>query len=349
MMNTALGSGSISGPRKIFYGWWIVLACFLISIITGAVTFFGFTAFFDPLIREFGWSYTEVSFALSLRGMEMSFLAPAVGFLADRYGSRRLAFWGVLAIGLGFFLLSFTRTLWMFYASITLIAFGAGGCTGVVLTNVVANWFQRRVGLALGILNSGFGASGFLIPLIVWLIDDFGWRTAVVILGFMTWVVCIPLIFIIRNTPEKYGLYRDGVAPDSASAARPGGKDKDDEDVAFLDALKDRAFLFLALSDAARMMAVSAVITHIMPYLAFLQVPRATAGLIASGVTVVSILGRLGFGWLADFFDKRYTLAISLTLMCLGMFALLHVDVPWFMALFLLLFPAGYGGVPPPK
>ena len=160
-MNDALPSRFSPGPNDIFYGWWILLACFIISVITGAVTFFGFTAFFDPLVKEFGWSYTQVSFALSLRGIEMSLLSPVVGFLVDRCGSRRLALWGVITVGIGFIMLSFTRTLWMFYASIILIAFGGGGCTGVVLMHVIANWFQSKVGLALGILTSGFGASGF--------------------------------------------------------------------------------------------------------------------------------------------------------------------------------------------
>lgn len=343
------GSAPFRFPERltrIFYGWWIVLACFIISIVTGAVTFFGFTAFFDPLVREFGWSYTEISFALSLRGMEMSFLAPVVGFLVDRYGSRRLAFLGVITIGLGFFLLSFTQALWMLYASMTLIAFGAGGCTGVVLMHVIANWFRRKVGLALGILTSGFGASGFLIPVIVWLIDDFGWRTAVVIIGAATWAICIPLVLVIRNVPEAYGLCRDGKEADPpAMGDHAEGKGGKQGEIGFRAALKHRAFLFLALTDAVRMMAVAAVITHIMPYLNLLHVPRPTAGLIASAVSVFSILGRLGFGWLADFFDKRYTLAISLAMMSLGMFVLPCVDVPWVMILFLLLFPAGYGGV----
>ena len=186
------------------------LACFVISIITGAVTFFGFTAFFDPLVKEFGWSYTQVSFALSLRGIEMSLLSPVVGFLVDRlwFAAARLV--GVITIGIGFIMLSFTQTLWMFYASIVLIAFGGGGCTGVVLMHVIASWFQSKVGLALGILTSGFGASGFLIPVIVWLIDDFGWRTAVIILGAATWLIGIPLVLVIRNTPEECGLHPDG-------------------------------------------------------------------------------------------------------------------------------------------
>jgi sugar phosphate permease len=343
-MNDALPSRLSRGLKEIFYGWWILLACFIISVITGAVTFFGFTAFLDPLVKEFGWSYTQVSFALSLRGIEMSMLSPVVGFLVGRLGSRRLALWGVITIGIGFIMLSFTRSLWMFYASIILIAFGGGGCTGVVMMHVIANWFQSKVGLALGILTSGFGASGFLVPVIVWLIDDFGWRTAVIILGAGTWLIGIPLVFVIRNTPEECGLRPDGCKVEPLPAARSEIGDTGTTHIRFADALKNRAFLFLALSEAIRMMVVAAVITHIMPYLNILQIPRATAGLIAAGLSVISILGRLGFGWLADFFDKPHTLAISMTMMSLGMFLLFYVEFWWIMILFLFLFPIGYGG-----
>lgn len=343
-MNDTLRSRFSQGLNDIFYGWWILLACFIISIVTGAVTFFGFTAFFDPLVKEFGWSSTQISFALSLRGIEMSMLSPVVGFLVDRVGSRRLALCGVITIGIGFIMLSFTQELWMFYASIILIAFGGGGCTGVVMMHVITSWFQSKVGLALGILTSGFGASGFLVPVIVWLIDDFGWRTAVIILGAGTWLIGIPLVFVIRNTPEECGLHPDGRKTDMLKTGRSEKGDAGTNQIRFADALKKRAFLFLALSEAVRMMVVAAVITHIMPYLNVLHIPRATAGLIAAGLSVISILGRLGFGWLADLFDKPHTLAISMTMMSLGMFLLFYVEFWWVMVLFLLLFPIGYGG-----
>lgn len=328
----------------VYYGWWIVLACFIIGLYAGAIIFYGFTAFFDPLVAEFGWSYTEVSFAMSLRGVEMSILAPLVGFLVDRYGSRRPALWGVITIGVGFIALSFTRSIWMFYGCFILIAFGGGGCTAVVFMRVAANWFRKKLGLALGILTSGFGASGLLLPVIVWLIDDFGWRTAVVILGAGMWVIGIPLSFVIRNTPEEYGLSPDGGKAEPPAPAQSGETKKETDEVSFRTALRERAFLFLALSEGIRMMAVGAVVTHIMPYLNVLHIPRTTAGLIAGGVTVLSIVGRFGLGWLSDFFDKRHIIAVSFGLMSLGMFALCLVDVWWILLLFLILFPTGYGG-----
>jgi MFS transporter, OFA family, oxalate/formate antiporter len=332
------------GLDRIFYGWWIVCACFIINLYTGAVIFFGYTAFFDPLVREFNWSYAQISFAMSLRGIEMSVLSPVAGFLVDRYGARTLALWGVIMIGVGFLLLSITHSLWMFYAGIILISFGGGGCTVVVLTRVIINWFKRHMGLALGIVTSGFGASGLLIPVIVWLIDDFGWRAAVVIIGIGMWVIGIPLVFIIRDSPEECGLSPDGRNAEPPLLAKTEATRGDAEEVGFRDALRQKSFLLLALSEGIRMMAVTAVITHIMPYLNLLQVPRATAGLIAAGTTVISIGGRFGFGLLADHFEKRHVLAISLGLMSIGIFALCYVDVGWIMILFLVLFPTGFGG-----
>ena len=69
-------------PSSVFYGWWIVGACFLISLYVGGVIFFGFTAFFEPIANEFGWSYTQISLAASLRGLEIGLLAPIFGVLA---------------------------------------------------------------------------------------------------------------------------------------------------------------------------------------------------------------------------------------------------------------------------
>jgi MFS family permease len=85
--------------KKIFYGWWIILACFLIASYTGGVVYYGFTAFFEPIVEEFGWSYTQVSIAFSIRGLEMGMLAPIVGFLVDRLGPRKLTFAGGFILG----------------------------------------------------------------------------------------------------------------------------------------------------------------------------------------------------------------------------------------------------------
>ena len=328
--------------KRIFYGWWIVLACFFIGLYVGGVVFYGFTAFFEPIREEFGWSYTQISFAASLRGLEMGFIAPLVGFLVDRFGSRKLILYGTITVGLGLIFLSLTQSLAMFYGSFLLVAFGAGGCTVVVTMSAVANWFHKKVGIALGVMASGVGASGFFVPLIVWVIDIYGWRTTLIILGLGMWALGIPLSFVIRDRPEQYGYL-----PDGESSVEPIPKlEIQGRGVAIglKEALKRRSFLYLCAAEAIRMIAVAAVIIHVMPYLGSEGVPRATAGIVAGAIPLFSIIGRFGFGWLGDVFDKKYVMVWALFLMGLGMLAFCYVQVTGVVFLFLLLFAPGYGG-----
>lgn len=328
--------------KKIFYGWWIVLACFIIGLYVSGVIFYGLTAFFEPLIKEFGWSYTQISFAASLRGLEMGAFGPLMGFLVDRWSSRKLILSGVITVGFGLFLLSFTRSLAMFYAAFLLLAFGAGGCTNVVTMAVVANWFDRNVGKALGVMASGFGASGLLVPIIVWLIEGFHWRSTLIILGLGILVLGIPLSFVIRDKPEQYGYFPDGKLSSEPILQEQLWSRKDG--ISFKEVVKNRSFLFLNFTEAIRMMAVSAVVTHVMPYLSSVGISRSKACLVAAAIPLFSIIGRLALGWLGDIFEKRYVMALAFGLMGAGMLFFCYVQVEWVIFLFLLLFPPSFGG-----
>ena len=96
---------------KVFYGWYIVGACFLITVYTAGIVFFGFTAVFEPVAEEFGWSYVQISLAASLRGLEIGLLAPLMGLLVDRWGPRRLIFGGSILVCVGFLILSRVSSL----------------------------------------------------------------------------------------------------------------------------------------------------------------------------------------------------------------------------------------------
>jgi len=328
---------------RIFYGWWIVGACFFIAFYVSSVIFYGFTVFFEPLVREFGWSYTQVSFASSLRGLEMGILSPLIGSLVDRLGSRKLLLAGTITVGIGLILLSYTHSLSMFYGAMVFIAFGAGGCTSVVTMTAVARWFRKDIGKALGIMSAGFGASGLMLPLIVWLVDACGWRTALIALGLGMWIIGIPLALIVRDSPEQYGYLPDGASPDGPTI-------RDDSQamgssITIWEVLKDRSLFCLNLAEAIRFMVLASVVIHIMPYLSNTGTPRSTAGVIAAAIPLVSIIGRFAFGWLGDVFDKRYITSLAFCLMAIGVFALTFVHMKSGLALFLLSFPAGFGGI----
>jgi OFA family oxalate/formate antiporter-like MFS transporter len=328
--------------KKIFYGWWVVAASFPISLYVSGIVYYGFTAFFEPLVKEFGWSYTEVSFAASIRGLEVGIFAPFIGLLVDRLGSRKLILAGTILTGFGLILLSLTRSLLMFYGAFFLLALGAGGCMSLVTMTAVANWFDKNVGKAFGVMSSAFGASGVIVPFIVWLIDAFYWRTALIILGVGLWIFGIPLSFVVRNKPEQSGYLAKGVLPDDSVSYQEIQTKK--AEFSLRDVLKNRSFMYLILIDAIRSMAISAVVIHVMPYLSHVGISRPTASLVAAAIPLCSIAGRFGFGWMADVFEKKYVMAMTYFLMGIGLVAFCYVQVKWFLFLFLLLFPLGLGG-----
>ncbi len=328
--------------KKIFYGWWVVLACFLITLYVAGAVFFGLTAFFEPLIKEFGWSYTQISFAASLRGLEMGIFAPLFGFLVDRFGSRRLVFFGVVTVAAGMILFSFTQSLYMFYASFLLLGLGAGSCTTVVTMSLIAHWFDKKVGKAMGLMASGNGASGAMVPVIVWLIGAFQWRNALLILSLGMLALGLPLAFIIRNQPEQYGYLPDGrTAPEGAHGEE---KRLPEATITFWQAFRRKSFLYLNIVEAFRMMAVMAVATHVMPYLESVKISRSTAGIVAAAIPLVSIVGRLSFGWLGDYWAKRYAMALAFGFMAAGLFLFGFLEIPFLIIPFLIFFPISFGG-----
>ena len=333
-------------PRRIFYGWWIVGACFFISLYVGGVVFYGFTTLIEPLADEFGWSYTTISFAASLRGMEMGILAPFVGILVDRWGPRRLLFGGVIITSLGLMLLSRTTSLGIFYGAFVLMAIGMSTCSSTVLMTAVANWFRKKIGIATGIMICGYGFSGLLIPAIVNLIDMYEWRMTLVFLTIGLLALCLPLSLLVRHKPEQYGYLPDGEMSSIAISNDLNKAQTVEADVGAKQAVKSRTFWHIVLSLMCQFIILSAVITHVMPYLTSIGFTRAIASLVAAGIPLASIAGRLGLGWLGDRVDKRRVAAGAFAMMSLGLlcFGFISVGDTWLLVPFLIIFGIGYGG-----
>ena len=321
----------------------MVVACSLLSLFVGGCVFFGFTAYFEPLRKEFGWSYAQISLAIGLRGLEMSIFAPLAGLLTVRFGPRKLIFCGIITLGAGVLLLSQTQSLTMFYLSFLVIALGGAGCTAVVTMTAVANWFSRRVGLALGIVGSGAGAGGLVVLLIVYLIEVYQWRTTLVIMGIGLWAVGIPLSLIIRNRPEDYGCGPDGSTLPSSSKQSDNIMGSEVE-ISFREILKIKPFLYLNIVEAVRLLTITTVILHIMPYMSSLGVSRPTSALVAAAIPIIGIIGRFGFGWLSDLIEKRYVLMVTFSLLTMAMLVFSLLDFSWLVIPFLLFFPLGHGG-----
>jgi MFS family permease len=334
---------------KIFYGWWIVLATSLIHVWGAGTFYYSFTAFFNPIVDELGWSYAATSFAASLRSIEGGIASPLVGFATDRYGPRRLLVLGSILGGVGFILLGQIHALWSFYLIFIFLSVGSSLLFPVPGWTAVANWFIKKRGIALGALSTTMGIAGLIIYLVNWLIGFYGWRQTFMILGIGMWAIGIPAALMVRTRPEPYGLLPDG---DDGLPLNQGGPavtltqgGQDEQEFTARAALRTRAFWMIAILVTLSSAALHAVVVHVMPYLISIHFTRETAGLTASLLILVSAMGRFILGWLTSRVDTRYLMALALLLQAMGLLALANVQGVGMAALFVGLFGPGYGGV----
>ncbi len=340
----------VASRTGLFFGWWVVFASATVVFLTGGTFFYGFSALFNPIVREFGWSRAAVSFAFSLRTEVGGIAAPIVGFLVDRVGPRRLMVIGVIIVALGFFLLSRTQSLWTFYGSVVIIAIGMSAAAGPVSMVAVTYWFRRRRGRALAFLAMGTGSSGIMVVVLAGLISAFDWRNALVIIAVVQLAVCIPLALSIRDRPEDIGLHPDGDQPD------PGGDEKvavapgfaEHEGLTVRQALRSSAFWRIALAVSLGNLGAMAIIVHQIPFFTgSVGLSEGAAAASVTGMTLVSVGGRFGFGYVSDFIDKRFVMAGAYVLLALAVLLFAAIHQPWQIFLVLPLFGLGWGGIIP--
>ncbi|MFC1974299.1 MFS transporter [Chloroflexota bacterium] len=188
-----------------------------------------------------------------------------------------------------------------------------------------------------------------MVPLVVWLIAQYDWRTALVILGIGMWVICIPATLLLHHKPEQYGYLPDGelAAPLAGSEVANAGLVNSvltGDEYTIKEALKTRTFWFLTLATSIGLMAMSVMLVHLMPYLESIGISRGTAGLMMTLLAGFNIMGRFGFGLLGDVLDRAQLLAITLALSAIGVLIFAYARTAWGLIPFLLTFGPAIGG-----
>ena len=332
--------------QSLFYGWWIVLASFVLLVITGGTALYGFTAFFNPISSEMKWGSAAISFAFSLRSVEGGVLQPFIGIFVERLGVRKCIFVGISIMGFSLFLLSRMTTLTTFYVGFVLLSLGFSMAAGIPEFTAVANWFKKRRSLALGLLTTGFGVSGLMTPIIAMMIRSIGWRETMFLLCPFILVIGIPLSFFIRDRPQSYGMQPDGVLVERNSTDSTSFQEGN-LGFTLKEALKTRTFWMLLLFAFCVQFAFSTIPVQEMPHLINVGISEKLAALTMAGYSLVSLVGRLLISWLGDTYSKKRLLMISAAMQAIGFFIYANITSPWMIIPFILFYGPGFGATVP--
>ena len=307
-------------PQKsrLFYGWYVLAASFLILFLSSGARFTVGIAF-KPLIAEFGWSRSAVSLAVFLNMAVYSLSVIATGKLYDRFGPKWVIIVSTILVSSGYMLIALTQTLWHFLVLYGVVAaLGLGGTTVPIFAALMSKWFEKRRGLTISLALSGNCLGQFaLVPLFSTLITDYGWRASHLWIGLMMLVLNLGLTFlVIRGDPEDLGVVPYGRKEESRSPSLID--DADDtppvRDLGLRDAMRTSSFwlfvLFMFVCGSGDFL----MTTHMIPMVTDFGIPAVTASNMLAWFGLLSLAGILVAGPASDLIGDKIPIALTFLL-----------------------------------
>jgi MFS family permease len=202
---------STLGQPSLYHGWKVLAAISLAGFLVYGGGLYSFVLFVTPLTREFGWTRAATSGIVSAFWLSAPLLIFG-GAAMRRCGVTRLLAAGIILEALCVLMLANVSSLWQMYLLRAAMGFGKV-MFGVTVPVIIARWFSRRFGLALGIAWAGWHIGGMVLtPFTQRIIDAFGWRAACVALGVALATFALgPILWVQRiQSPAELGLGLDG-------------------------------------------------------------------------------------------------------------------------------------------
>ena len=335
----------VPSPTTVFYGWWIVLAAFMVAFIYSGFFFYDFTLFVTPIREDIPDVGAAIEPAFIVATVVGAALSPILGGVFDKWGPKPVVGGGMILGAAGFAIMGVMTDPWHLYVGLTLsglgpIVFFAGGVSAVV------NWFNRMRGRAVGITVVGLGAGGILTRPSLYVMEAIGWRDSFLLMAAIVIVVLLPMAFVLRRTPEDHGMRPDG---DEAEGADASGALQGPVlyGLTFTQVLRTPTFWFLSMLMFLSFWPIGSLQIHQAPFMEDAGYSRLAAADAVGAMALITIVGRVGGGWLADKMDPRRGAVIATFLQAVGIaaFALSRPEANWYLILFFVAFSPGFGAI----
>lgn len=330
------------GKSRLFYGWYIVAASWIMILLMNAVAV---GIFFKPMLEDFGWDRATLSLAQSAPLIVYAVASPLLGRLIDRYGPRAMIFISVGTQLLSRLLNGVATSIWhlslarFFYEVKVLPA-----------TQVLINrWFTKQKGMALGIVATGMPIGTLILPPISqYLILLWGWRPTMLFWAVVTLVIMLPLALIVKNRPgdevRAAGEELVDLSPGPGSMApraelRAGSS--------LVEAMKTRSFWLMCSAHFICGNGCGFIMTHIVIFATDMGYSDMVAATLLSVQGGVNLLGVLFTGYLSDRIVRNRALALthfvrSLSFATVVIFIMLGGGPLWLLYAAMALFGFGW-------
>jgi sugar phosphate permease len=335
---------ALAASLPFYYGW-IVLACLCCAgFARQGPAVATLSVFVEPLTREFGWSRTALSGAVSLGGLLAALVSPLIGPLLDRRGSRLVLSVAVLVNGVALLLLSLTPSLLIFYLLFCIARMNWAGPFDLGIYGALNNWFlvRRTAAASIATMAQMFGLMA--LPLVAqFAISHDGWRAGWIVLGAVTLIVgFVPVWLFLVRRPEDIGLQPDQAADQRSGSTAPL---QPEPQFSRRQAIHTPAFWLLTIYTVVVYPVQAGVSLHQAPHLVERGLDPTTAALIVSCFSLMSGLATMACGFLPRRLPIQFPLATSGALLALSTMLMPGVVTAADGYLAAALFGLGLGGV----
>ncbi|APV50175.1 hypothetical protein BWI17_11060 [Betaproteobacteria bacterium GR16-43] len=319
------------------YGWVIVAAGGLMGCVAmGAM--FSLAIFLEPISRDTGWSRAAISSAMSVNFIVMGLGAFGWGWASDRFGARIVVMAGSVLLGLALVLASRATSLAAFQVTYGVLVGLSASAFAAPMIATVMGWFTTQRALAVSLVSAGMGAAPMTVsPMAQWLVSEYGWRPAMMMIGIGAWILTLPTTLLVRPPPKA----EPEIAAENAPTKPAGQSDE------MWKALRSPQFIVLALTFVACCSAHAGPIFHMVSYAMVCGIGPMAAVSIYSVEGFAGLGGRLLFGIAADKLGTKRVLIFGLLVQAAAIATYVYVrDLKEFYSL-AIVFGAAYGGVMP--
>ena len=316
-------------PPRVFYGWYIAIACAALMFVGVGVGYYGLPIFLKPLKEEHGWSTTQVSWAPAIYFCVSGLTSAFVGPYIDRYGPTKFMLIGTVVNGISAAFIGLVNELWQLYFVYFVFAIAFGMSSGIAVNAIMTRWFVRKRALAMSISSTGVSLGGVVLaPVASVLVESGGLELATPILGLLVLIVALPVIVaVIAWDPGDMGLYPDGDSqpPDRAAPVRKGMASQY-RTWSRSEAMRTLGFWAVFIAFLLVLVAQTGYVIHQVSFLEERLGSRNEAAFTLSVTAFGSIIARLIVGIFADGIDRRLLTVVLFVVQATSILLIIHTD-----------------------